>query len=154
MRRKVPSRIIPIDEESFFAELTDRTDPKQVDTARRLLDWCKRERLAIVCHKGRRNSTLSPMLDGPSGRFRLFSIWTTGRVELAAGIISAKPPFDDEVARGELDHRLHDLPGLMRTVSGVKGYPCIPLAELAEKGAYDRLIDFLEWVVGRVRQPA
>jgi len=65
--------------------------------------------------------------------------------------LAGQPPFNEPTAREALFERIKDLPGLRLGDVGMRGFPAIPLAGLADEAQMSRLLAALDWMIAKLR---
>ena len=100
------------DEASFFSDLTQRRDEDEVRIARLILEWAKAHGLRLSWGKGKREGSFSPLHDNKFGKNPLFSVWSSGFVQLLFQQMRL-PPFAALVERRSLGDRLTAIDGVL-----------------------------------------
>ncbi len=138
------------DEESFFADLAQRRGDDEVAVARRLLKWANDNRLRLWWGQGQRDGSFIPVHDNKNGKQFLFSVWTSGPVEIQFQHMT-NLPFDSEAKRQELAHRLSQIDGISIPQSALTKRPSIPLAQLVKGDFLTRFIDCFDWALREIK---
>ena len=139
------------DEESFFEDFARKGPPGDLVTARRILEWSKREVSRVWWGKGRTYASFVPQFEFDGGKHQLFNVWASGRIELYFYWYAYKPPFDDQQKRLELLRRLNEIPGISLPSTMIGGKPSIPLSILAEEMQLQAFLNCFRWFMDEIR---
>jgi len=140
------------DEESFFAELAKDRDPREVDVAKRLLDWGKLRYPKIRWGRGAKRGYFYPMYGPTIFDSSMFGVATYGRLVIGFVALAEQPPFDAEDLRFEFLRRLHRLVPNSISDHELSAWPSITLADLVESNCIDRLLDEFQWVFDQIKR--
>lgn len=138
------------DEASFFAQLADRGDEREMRVARALFDWGRRKMTRTDYGQGAKMGSFIPILEKGDVWFtpiRVYTGYKAAYVELPLGGNGMKaPPFDAAQKRLELVRRLKEIPDV-RLAEDVSRLPSIDLVVLAESDRLARFLECIEWAV-------
>lgn len=141
------------DEPSFFGVLETRSDPRETQVARALLEWGRKRMSRIWWGRGSQTGSFVPILTVGGNEFRPVRVWhgySTAQVELNFPH-AHPPPFDNDAGRLELIERLNRVPGISLGRDVVSKYPNVRLTDIAEAGVLEAFLEVLDWAVGRVK---
>src|SRR5579872_6928509 len=140
------------DEASFFAALSSRVEPREVQAARRIYDWMRTNGQDVWWGHGNLYGSVYLKLHDPAGKpHRLIAMWTSGSVEVQLEYLAADPAFASEDRWLDLLHRLNALPGVNISPAKIAQRPNIPLASLSEKASHDQFIGILDWAIHEIK---
>jgi hypothetical protein len=131
--------------------LREKRPAEEVDVARSILDWAKRNGLRVWWGKGAKDGSFFPMLDHNGKSHYVISVWTYGRVEVQFQWMKDRPPFDSEAKRQELRERLNRIPGAEIPADAITLRPRILLSTLADKDALRGFLETLDWYIDVVK---
>lgn len=135
------------DEASFFKELKSRATPEAVAAARRIYAWINEKNLRIWWGEGRISGSIYPMFDYKGESNWLFSLWTSGTVQLQFHVMKRNPAFADPAKRLSLVKRLNEIPGASIPESSIDRYPPIPFEILYSEENLNMFVAAFEWVM-------
>lgn len=137
------------DEASFYADLTRRAGDQAAHVAHRLQAWATGQGFTVLWGRGSQDGAMIPVLDTPTARHFLFTVWTYGRLEVDFEYMGAEP-FAQPDMRAALRDRLHEVPGVSIPDAALTKRPSIRLDALAGGDALGRLTAAFDWFVGQV----
>ena len=140
------------DEESFFVELAEDRDAREVDVAKRLLEWGQLRYPNILWGKGAKRGYFYPMYGPTIFDSSMFGVSTYGRLVIGFTALAAQPPFDSVDLRLEFLRRLHHLVPNSISDHELSPWPSIRLADLVESNCIDRLLDEFQWVFDQIKR--
>jgi hypothetical protein len=139
-------------EARFFEELTASEGPPEVDLARDLLDWAKRNTSRISWAGEGPAGACYALLDHLGQEHYVFAVWTSGYVEIPFETMLARPPFQEEAKRLELLNRLNRVhPGVKIPRDKIAKRPRINLDALTHGAGLTNFLGVLDWYVGEIR---
>jgi hypothetical protein len=138
-------------EETFISELTEQQGTIVAEVARKLLFWLKPQMTRIWYGTGRRGSMV-PVLNYLNVEHYLFSLWTTGNVEIYFQWNKRKAPFDSEQKILELLKKLNQIKGVNITIDKISARPNFPLSLLIDKMEYQKFIEIYKWFIDEVEK--
>lgn len=100
------------DESSFMEKVKNELSSDQVEVVNKILEWSKHRGLRIWWGKGRLNGSFFPLLDHKDTSHFLFSVWTSGAIEIQFQHMKNRSPYKDVLKRDELRMRLNQISGL------------------------------------------
>lgn len=152
-RKKSGSRVAgkQWDEASFFEDLRQRWGEKEIEAAKTILAWAKKNELRFAWGKGKNNGSFYPMLDYKDEPHYSVVVWTDGRVAIQFKEMMPRKPFDDERKRLELLDRLNKIPGVALPADAIALYPSIPLASIADDAAMKAFLAVWDWYIAEVK---
>ena len=101
--------------------------------------------------RGRKNGSFVPVLNHKGQDHQLFSVWTSGRVEVYFYWYLYKEPFRSEEKRRALLDRLNAIEGVSLQDDVLARRPSIPLANLDPSGI-KQLQKAFEWVIDEIKK--
>jgi hypothetical protein len=128
------------DEETFFANLSERGERADVAVGRRILEWARSRRLRVWWGRGKTVGSFVPVLNREERSYQPFAVLSSGLVDLYFYWYQFKPEFSDEAKRLELIRRLNEIPGVAIPNSAVSGRPTVRLSVLARGDSLDRFL--------------
>ncbi|MDI9365462.1 MAG: hypothetical protein QM541_10955 [Flavobacterium sp.] len=131
-------------EQTLNAELLNLRGQKEVETARKILEWIKPKVTYFYYGVGRRGS-VAPILKWKTTSIFCFAIWTDGAVEIYFQHMKSRPPFDNEEKRLELLDRLNQIKGVNIPREKVNARPSFPISLLTDKTELQKFIDTFNW---------
>ena len=134
-------------EDSFFDELKSR-GPESVAPAKKVMAWAKDTELAISWGKGRQNGSFMPTLSHDGSIHRVFSVWTSGHVQMQFGDLRKHAPFESQDLRLELLEKIKRATGAEIPEEGVERYPSFLLSEAFDM---DALLSVFDWVFEQIK---
>lgn len=139
------------DQESFFAELTQRVDTEGLAVARRLVEWGVARGLRLEFGEGRKMGSIFLMLDIDGEVHWTFALWTNGSVEIQFEHMLKRPAFAPEARRRELRERLNRIPGVSIPEGKLSMRPSIVCSLLATDEALSLFTDAFGWYIAEVQ---
>lgn len=139
------------DEQSYFEHLASQVPPTQVEVARKLLEWARRNTTRVWWGKGQRAGSFVPVAHHNGTDHQLFAVWSTGTVEVYFQWFATKPVFADEAKRLDLLARLNSIDTVNLGSDVITRRPNIPLADFVSPGAVDRLLSVFDWYISEIR---
>jgi hypothetical protein len=140
------------DEESLFAEISERRGDEETRVARELFDWAGARGWRPTFGSGRVDGSWVPIIEALGREHYPIALYSAGGVEIQFQHLLRRAPFDDEQVRLELLERVNLIPGVSFGVERISKRPSIRLSLLAANpAAVDQLKRALEWVEERAR---
>jgi len=140
------------DEESVFRDLPDQRPPAEVEVARRLLDWSKKNATRIWWGRGAKYGSFIPILYSGGVDHQVFAVYPSyGSVEILFQYYLSKPPFDVEAKRLDLRDRLNKIEGVSISLDKLTKRPSIRFGTLTSAGSLGALLEVFDWIVAEVR---
>lgn len=140
------------DEPMFFEEIAAQRPPEEIEVAKRLLAWAKKNATRVWWGKGARHGSFIPVLNHDGTDHQLFTVYTYGSVEMLFQYYKAKPLFAEEAKRLELRDRLNAINGVSIPIDAIARRPNIRLELLKAEGACERLLQTFDWYIEQVRR--
>jgi hypothetical protein len=152
-RKKGSSRLAEKqwDEASFFQDLQQQRGEKEAETARRILNWAKKNVSRILWGTGCEIGSYIAMCDHQSEEHFVTSVRTYGRAEIPFRWMLTRKPFEDEAKRLELRDRLNKIPGVKIAADAISRLPAIPLATLEDDTALKEFFAVLDWYIAEIK---
>jgi len=138
------------DEESFFEEIRNKLSLEELEVARKILEWSKKNMTRIWWGKGKTMGSFVPVLEHNGVSHQLFAVYTTGPTEIYFQWYQVKEPFDSEEKRLELLNKLNSIPKVSIPKEAITKRPSILLKVLAENENADEFIEIFDWVVNEI----
>jgi hypothetical protein len=139
------------DETSFFQELESRRGVDELRVARNIYEWAQANGFRIWWGKGKISGSFFPMFDYRGESHFLFSLWTSGEIEVQFQMMQKRLPFETEAKRLELLQRLNELPGVSFPTDVITRRPSLALSILKDEAALKRFLDAFDWVIQKVK---
>jgi hypothetical protein len=139
-------------EQTFFEDMAKRGNSSDRDIARKIFDWARREVTEISWGRGKTVGTFIPVFVHDRERHQLFSLLSSGSLELYFYWYSYKPPFNDPVKAIELLDRFNRLCGLKLPAEALSRRPAVPLSHFAKPERLQALFDCFGWYLDEVRR--
>jgi hypothetical protein len=139
------------DEPSFIDALLERRGEQEEAAARRLLEWAKQRGLRVWWGQGTKDGSFLIVYDNKFGKNRLFSVWTSGPVELQFQHMSLSP-FSDAEKRKELARRLCEIQGVSIPEAALTRRPSFKLSVLTGAGSLERFLAAFDWVLSEIKK--
>jgi hypothetical protein len=149
-RIKLPgARAQKKDEASFFQELEENRSPEESETARRILDWSKKN----FSHINWGGASFSPVLEYDSTHsHNPITVYTTGKLDIKLRRMKNRnPPFHTEEKRLEVVRRLNEIPGIKLSPDCIGKYPTISLSTLSDANALEQFKRLIAWTIQEVK---
>jgi hypothetical protein len=142
------------DEESFFQAMVDNGSTKvDIETARRILDWCKSRFTKINWG----DASFSPVLAYGDRLCNPISVYTSGKKIINATVrirflrlMNKNPPFDQKHKRMELLRLMNAIPGINLQEDSSDRFAHIPLARFGKSESLRQLEEVIEWILKEV----
>ena len=150
-----PTRPSPVekqwDETSFLQEVEARRGPEEAVVAKRSLEWAGKTASRIKWGKGRQSGSFAPVVDHKGTPLTLFSVWTSGHVQMYFQHLGSKPPFEDEERRLGLLRRLNQISTIEMPADALGRYPSFFLSALTSKSAQQQFFEAFEWAPQEIK---
>jgi hypothetical protein len=143
----------PVDPTRVIEELQHTCTTREVDAARRILEWARGHVTQIKGRKGRDVWSFVPTVRHDDSDYQLFAVGSNGMVVLQFQYYQRKPPFDAEAKQLELLRRLNAIDGVSIPTDAITRRPAIPLAVLAEAERLTEFLGVFEWFIHEVQTP-
>jgi hypothetical protein len=140
------------DEASVLAELRSRCGNDDAAVGSKLLEWARSRGLRIWFGRGKKDGTITPILDVKGTKQFFFAAWTYGSVEVQFEIMQRRPPFENIEARRELQRRLNLVPSVAIGDDALARRPSIPLATLRAESALRIFLDAFDWELEEIKR--
>jgi hypothetical protein len=131
-------------EERLFAAIRELGEPAH-RAARHLYDWSLLRLPDATWGKGSIIGSYFPGRTIAGVRHLPFALWTTGDIELQFARMKAKPPFDQDDLRRELQRRIEAVPGVTLPPDAIDKQPNLKMGAVSTDGALRRLEEAFEW---------
>jgi hypothetical protein len=140
-------------EDLFFSTLESKNGKNIASIAKSIFTWTQSKpvSLRIWWGKGKQDGSFYPLLDYKGEPYWLFSLWTYGRVAFQFGMMSNKPPFDDDKKRLELLNRLNAIPQLNIPEDSINRYPSILISALNNPDKLKQFTDTFSWYIEEIK---
>ncbi|MCH8009726.1 MAG: hypothetical protein IIC91_12775 [Chloroflexi bacterium] len=134
-------------DDSFFDELKSRGS-EFVTPARTVIAWANERGLEISWGKGRQNGSFTPKFSYDGSVHRVFSVWTSGHVQMHFGDLKFHPPFDSQDARLQLLAKVNEATGVQLPDDGAGRYPSYLLSDVSDMAG---LLAVFDWALEAIR---
>lgn len=139
------------DEASFFAEVERKFSSAEVEIIRRIWRWALPKVVEIRWGKGTTTGSFVPVLMHKGTSYSLFTVYTSGNVEINFQGYQYRVPFDLQEKRLELLAQLNQIPGLSWGEDVIVRRPSIPFSVLTNDEALRQFFATFEWMIGEIR---
>ena len=140
------------DEASFFDDLSIKGGSEDVDVARKILEWAKRNATGIWWGKGRVTGSFVPTYDTSKGQhYQLFAVFSSTSIQIYFGAYKVRPEFKDESKRIELVEKLNAIAGINIPRDGIDRYPSIQLSALKGEKELNQFFETYEWFLDVIK---
>lgn len=133
--------------EALTERLGEQDSARAAAVAQRMLEWSEARATRIYWGKGGRDGGFVPVVRRNGIDYQLFVVYTYGSIEVYFQYYVAKPPFDNEERRRDLQQRLNKVPGVSIPNDALMRRPTIRLKEIAEKKSVDQLLGVFDWFI-------
>lgn len=145
--KKSPGSQPPTNEAEFLRLLEENTSHEDVDVARRILDWSKRN----ASHVKWRSISFAPVFECKSNYPHMpTSVSVYGRVGINFARMQKSHGLPAE-KREELLRRLNDIRGINLPEDSIRKKPSISLSILTDDEVLERFLSVVAWTVEAVR---
>ncbi len=141
------------DEESLLARMTENAPETTVAAARRLLAWAEQQDLALWWGQGAERGSVVPILKLAGENYFLFSLWTSGTVQVPFRHM-ANRTLSSEERCAELLRRLNALPGVTLPTDALIRQPNLSLGDLVARDSVEPFLDAFTWFIADIRSAA
>ena len=131
------------DEPSFFEDLLARSGQADCTVARSIMQWVQDKRLDSGWGKGRTYGTYFPTVDHQGKSHRLFSIYTSGRIEFSF----REYVLEADKKRRELLDRLNAIKGVNLAPEAITTWPAIAVSALHTDTELQQFLAAMDWVL-------
>ncbi|MBW4540322.1 MAG: hypothetical protein KME43_14420 [Myxacorys chilensis ATA2-1-KO14] len=139
------------DESSFRKALEARRGTELVEVVDQLIDWARRKELYLWWGKGLKYGSVIPILSQHGKDYQLFTVWTTGSIEVGFQYLQNKRPFDSEIHLLELLSRLNAIAGIALPATVMTKRPSLPLTVLQPEASLQQFLAAFDWVIDQVK---
>lgn len=139
------------DEGTFFADLLRTSGPDITQAGRDVLAWAHAKPLRVWWGKGQRAGSFVPVYDHGSEPYQLFSLWSSGTIEVQFQWLALRPVFSDEARRRGLLERLNVIPGVAIPPDALRRRPNVPLRAFVDRAARTQLLAAFDWCIDEIR---
>lgn len=134
-------------EESFLEDLAGRGHGDLVDTAKSLFAWAAVNLPAVRWNAGKDQAGVWFLLPHAGVKHYVFSMWSSGWVNLEFGRLKSSPPFNDSMRRLDLVRRLNAIPHINLPDEAIQKYTPVPMSAFRDKADLRDFERVLDWVV-------
>lgn len=135
------------DEPSFFEDLESRAGSEDCAVAKRIMDWAQDKKLDSAWGRGRTYGTYYPVLDHNGISHRLFTMYTSGRIEIGFD----GSPLESEENKRELMKRLNSIKGVNLPPKAISAWAGFPLSVLRTEPELQQFLHTIEWVIDEIK---
>jgi len=139
------------DEAAFLEEMLQCRGAPECGVARQIIEWARRERLALTFNKWKKSASFIPIVHVSEGSRYPISLNTGGSLWVQMRWLRQSMPFAEEANRQALCQKLNAIPGVKVPPERMIGFPAIPLQALTSEAALRALLDTLTWLVEELR---
>jgi hypothetical protein len=139
------------DEQSFFEEMKRRCSLEEVEIARKILVWARKNVDQIFWGRGKHDGSYIPKLYHNGQYHWTIDVWTYGIIDIPFGYMISRPPFDEESKRLELSLRLNQIPGVIISDDRIDRFPRFKISILKDETALCQFVETLDWIVQEIR---
>jgi hypothetical protein len=145
------ARRYPWDKASFLRTLQERGQ-SAVDVAEKVMAWVDAERTWRPSYGSGVNGAFLPYPELPSRRrVAPFGLSTNGNVYVQFGMLKARPPFEQESTRAELQARILKVAG-PSFPERLEGYPSFDISALASDVNLEIYFEICRWIEAELRE--
>jgi len=138
-------------EEKFFQEMNSHPELAiETQIAKKIIDWVKSKNLKVWYGTGKRSGSFVPMIN----RLNIFSVWTSGFVEIQFHFYSRWKPFDNDDKRIELLNKLNLISGIELPPESISRRPSVSLSIFQNDEKLKRFLDIFEWYISEIESSA
>jgi hypothetical protein len=130
------------DEQSFMEDLLKKVPSEDVSVVKKLLEWAYKNTPRIWWGQGSQNGSFYPIIDLPNISRQVFSVWTSGKVEIEFQWMSR---VEDPEKLLTFREKLNAIPGVHIPENAMKGRPSFSISILRNEENYSRFINAVEW---------
>ncbi len=112
------------------------------------MDWAEAKVLASTWGKGRTYGTYYPILEHKGKSHRLFTVYSSGRIEMGFGDF----PLEEEERRQELMKRLNAIKGVSLPPEALATWAGFPLSVLKIKTEFQSFVDTINWAINEIKR--
>jgi len=138
------------DEESFFADLGERSDSACVTLCREIFDWAGSQGVRVVYENGKIYGSMILVVRPPPNGCVFVSIWSYGKIEIDFQYVRRSPAFQEDETRREVIRKFNQIPGVSIDEASHSLRPNLPLALFVDDPARRDLFAILSWVAERL----
>ncbi|MHB1904616.1 MAG: hypothetical protein ACYCTG_11045 [Ferrimicrobium sp.] len=138
------------DEESFFADLGERSDSACVTLCREILEWTRVQGVRVVYGNGKRDGSMILVAGPPPNGYVFASLWSSGGIEIDLQYVRRSPSFQEDETRLEVIRKFNQIPGVSIDEGRHSLRPNLPLALFVDDPARHELFAILSWMAGRL----
>ena len=139
------------DEESFFADLGERSDPTCVTLCHEILEWTRAQGVRVTYGNGKIDGSMILVAGPPPNGYVFASIWTDGKIEIDLQYVRRSPTFQEDEARREVIRRFNQIQDVSIDEENHSRRPNLPLALFVDDPQRRELIAILSWMADRLR---
>ncbi|MHB1734858.1 MAG: hypothetical protein ACYCU8_15740 [Ferrimicrobium acidiphilum] len=139
------------DEESFFADLGERSDPACVALCREILEWTRVQGVRVVYGNGKIYGSMILVAGPPPNGYVFASIWSYGKIEIDLQYVRRSPAFQEDETRREVIRKFNRIPGVSIDEASHSLRPNLPLTLFVDDPARHELFAILSWMTERLR---
>lgn len=135
------------DETSFFEDLKSRVGTENCAIVRKIMDWAQAKVLDSAWGKGRTYGTYYPILEHKGKSHRLFTVYTSGRIEFDFKHF----PFKSEESKQELMKRLNSIKGVSLPSEALATWAGFPLSVLKLETGFQNFVETINWAINEIK---
>jgi len=149
--RLMQSKNVAYKEEVFFLNITSYFGVAEVEVARRLLDWAKKN-TRVWWGQVRRDGSFVPYIVTNEKQHTLFAVYTYGSIEIYFQWYLGQPPFDTEEKRLEVLKKLNQIEGIHIPEDGITRRPSIRLGDLVKNDKLGQFLAIFDWMIEEIKK--
>ncbi|WP_306009788.1 hypothetical protein [Bacillus sp. MMSF_3328] len=151
-KKRTGTRGTPWDEDLFFEEL-QRTSPEDVNITKEILEWSKQNMSYIWWGAGKVEGSFVPTIIVNDIKFHLFSVRTSGQIELYFKHLTSRPVFENEAKRLELLTKMNGILDSTQQIpdDSITRLPKISISALNDPSKLLGFFDTYKWFIDEVR---
>jgi hypothetical protein len=139
------------DEESFFADLGERSDSACVALCRDILEWAQAQGVRVVYGNGKVYGSMILVAGPAPNGYGFVTLWVNGLLEIDLQYMRRSPTFREDETRREVIRKFNEIPGVSIDEARHSLRPNLPLALFVGDPAQHGLFAILSWVTERLR---
>ncbi len=131
-------------EERFFEHLASEHPEEEVRAAREILAWGRKGATRFAFGRGKSSGSITPIYNLDGVDHQIFTIWSSGTLEVLFYWYRYKKPFKEDEACLRLLEKLNEIPGVSLPPDAVRKRPNLPLSLFTKQQARKQLLAVFE----------
>lgn len=140
------------DEESFFKNLEEKRGLEEANIVRKIFEWARNnDLLSDPWGRGEISGSFTPKFVFKNNKTSLFTIYSSGDMQIPFGHIKRTPPFDTDKSRVDLIQRINQTLNLSIPNNSVNKYPSIPIFHFKNNDLLNKFIEIFDGVIEKIK---